>query len=47
MGSIMKRGDTDPSEVPVCKTDPVEVFQTLGCPVELSSYFSKGSSVEK
>jgi len=47
MGSIMKRGDTDPSEVPVCKTDPVEVFETLSCPMQLSLYFKTGNSVEK
>ena len=45
MGSIMERRGTDPFEIPVCNTDPVEIFQTLGCPVQLSSYFSKGNSV--
>ena len=42
----MKRGDTDPFEVPVCETDIVEVLQTLGCPVQLLLHLSEGGDGE-
>ena len=34
-GSIVKRRNTDPFEVTVCETPTMEIFQTLGCPVQL------------
>jgi len=36
----MKLEDTDPFEVPMYETSFVEVLQTLGCVVQLLSYFS-------
>jgi len=46
-GTVAKRRGTDAFEATVCKTDAVEIFQTLGCPIQLSSHFSKGSGGEK
>ena len=35
--------DADPFKVPVYEIRPVEVLQTLSCPVQLLSSFSEGS----
>ena len=42
-GSVAKWRETDPFEVPMCETGTMEVPQTLGCFVQLSSRFSDGS----
>ena len=39
-GSVTKRRDTDPFEVTVREAETVEVFETLGCAVQLPSNFS-------
>ena len=45
--SVAKRRGTDAFEVPVCESGAVQIFQTLGRPIELSSRFSGGSGGEK
>ena len=37
----MGHGDTYAFEVPVCETRPMEVLQTLGCPMQLLSQFNE------
>lgn len=42
-GAVAKRRETDSSEVPMCEADTMQVLQTLGRPMQLSSHFSRTS----
>jgi len=42
-GTVAKKKDTDPFEVPMYNVGTMEVLQTLSRPVQLSSQFNDGS----